>query len=177
MGLESVELVMAWEDAFGIELSEAEAVSIQTPRATTDCIYNKLKSPAPEDTGCLAMRAFQRLRRGFQIEGIPRNAVHPDAKLAGILPGPRRRDLLNSLRQRAGLPPLRRLPFGLQFTSGRVRDLVLDTVIEHHATLRLPAHGWSRAQVREVIRAVMYAQLALRHFSDTAEFIRDLNIS
>jgi len=54
--------------------------------------------------------------------------------------------------------------------------MVLDTVVEHHAELRLPGYGWSQAQVREVVRAVMYAQLALRRFSDTAKFVKDLGI-
>ena len=80
------------------------------------------------------------------------------------------------MTQHAGFPPLRRLPFGLQLTFGRVRDLVLDSVVQHHDGLRLSGHGWSRAQVREVVRAVMYAQLALRQFSDDAEFVRDLGI-
>jgi hypothetical protein len=42
--------------------------------------------------------------------------------------------------------------------------------------LRRQGHGWSLVQVREVVRAVMYAQLALRRFSDDAEFIKDLKI-
>lgn len=63
-----------------------------------------------------------------------------------------------------------------QFTFGRVRDMVLDSVIENHAKLRLPGCRWSRLQVRKVVRAVIYAQLALRRFSNSAEFVKDLKI-
>lgn len=102
--------------------------------------------------------------------------MRPDAKITELLPGRDRRESLNVVRERAGLPPLRKLPFGLQFTFGRVRDMVLDSVIGQHAALRRPSHGWSMNQVREVVRAVMYAQLALRRFSDDAEFVKDLQI-
>jgi len=176
MGLDSVEIVLAWEEAFGISISDTEAGSLYTTRQAVECIFNKVKSQNPEDSGCLAMRAFLRLRRAFQAEGIQRRDVHPDAKLSTLLPGRQRRDILNSIRERAGLPPLRRLPFGLQFTFGQVRDMVLDSVIEHHADLRLPGCGWSRLQVREVVRAIVCAQLALRRFSDVAEFVKDLKI-
>jgi hypothetical protein len=176
MGLDGVELVLAWEEAFGVSISNAEAASFVATRDAVDCIFEKVKSPAPQDSGCLTMRAFLRFRRAFQAEGIRRQDVHPDAKLNELLPGRQRRDILNSVRNRAGFPPLRRLPFGLQFTFGRVRDIVIDSVIEHHADLRLPGYGWSRTQVREVVRAVMYSQLALRRFSDNAEFVKDLHI-
>ena len=176
MGLDGVELVLAWEETFSVSISDAEAGSLSTTRQAVELIFNKVKSPAPEDSGCLAMRAFLRLRRAFQAQGIPRQDVRPDAKLSVLLPGRQRRDILNSVREQVGFPPLRRLPFGLQFTFGQVRDLVLDSVIEHHARLRLPGCGWSRRQVCEVVRAVMYAQLGLRRFSDSAEFVDDLGI-
>ena len=176
MGLDGVELVMAWEETFGISIDDEDAGAMYTPRHAVDYIFEKVRSESPEDSGCLATRAYFRLRKSFQAEGVPRNEVRPDAKVASLLPSRNRRDILNSIRQRAGFLPLRRLPFGLQFTSGCVRDIVLEAVVDQHAALRLPGHGWSRAQVREVVRAVMFFQLALRRFSDDAHFVKDLNI-
>jgi hypothetical protein len=176
MGLDGVELVMAWEETFGISISDAEAERMFTTRQAVEMIYERVRAKGPEDHGCLSMRAFHRLRKAFQAEGILRGDVRPDARVATLLPSHRRRDILSAVNQRAGFPPLRRLPFGLQFTFGRVSDIVLDLVVGHHDCLRLPSHGWSCVQVREVVRAVMYAQLALRRFSDDAEFIKDLKI-
>jgi len=176
MGLDSVELVLAWEDSFGIQISDAEAERMFTTRQAAERIYEQLRSSGPEDSGCLSLRAFNKLRRAFVDEGVPRNAVRPDARVTHLLPSRQRRDALSVVCQRAGLEPPRRLPFGLQFTLGRVRDIVIDAVIGQHSSLRLAGHGWSLLQVREVVRAVMYAQLALRRFSDDAEFIKDLKI-
>jgi hypothetical protein len=176
MGLDSVELVLGWEDAFGVSISDAEAEKMFTTRQAAECIFEKVRSPLPEDSGCLSMRAFFRLRSAFQAEGVPRKAIHPETKVTALLPSRQRREILSAVSDRAGLRPLKRLPLGLQFTFGRVRDVVLDAVVGQHRSLRLQGCGWSLRQVREVVRAVMYAQLALRGFSDDADFVKDLKI-
>jgi hypothetical protein len=176
MGLDGVELVLGWEDAFGISISDAEAENMFNTRQAAECIFKKVQSPLPEDRGCLSMRAFLRLRRAFLAEGIPRKAIQPEAKVTALLPSRQRRDILSAVCERAGLGPLKRLPLGLQFTFGRVRDVVIDAVVGQHDALRLQGHGWSLFQVREVVRAIMYAQLALRKFSDDADFVKDLKV-
>jgi hypothetical protein len=177
MGLDSVELILAWEDCFGIAISDAEAEKMFTTRQVSESTFEKVRSTRPEDRGCLSMRAFFRLRKAFQEEDVSRHAVRPNAKVTSLLPSRQRRDILSAVCERAGFRPLKRLPFGLQFTFGRVRDIVIDTVIGQHDVLRRQDHGWSLVQVREVVRAVMYAQLALRRFSDDAEIVKDLRIN
>lgn len=176
MGLDAVELVLGWEDSFGISISVPEAEKMFTTRHVIQSIYEKVRSAMPEDGGCLATRAFFRLRNAFQEEGVLRKAIRPETKVTSLLPSRQGREILSAVCERAGLRPLKRLPLGLQFTFGRVRDVVLDAVIGQHDTLRRRGYGWSQVQVREVVRAVMYAQLALRRFSDDAEFIKDLRI-
>ncbi|MBI5381895.1 MAG: hypothetical protein HZA31_08345 [Opitutae bacterium] len=177
MGLDSVELILAWEESFGITISDAEAATMFTTRLVTESVYAKIRSDQPEDQGCLSLRAFFRLRKAFAEEGISRQEVRPDAKVADFVPRPRRREILGAVSERAGLGPLKRVPFALQFTFGRVRDMVSDAVIGKHEMLRLPGHGWSQAQVREVVRAVLFTQQALRGFSDDDKFVEDLGIN
>lgn len=179
MGLESVELVMAWEDAFGVTFSEGDAARMFTTRQVVGLIYTKVRASdplLPEDTGCLALRAYYRLKRSCVHHGVDAALVRPDAKLAGLLPRVNRRERISAILSYAGFAPLPRIPFGLQFTFGRLRDYVLDCVISHHGVLRRPDTTWSREQVREVARAVMRAQLAVTRFSDDARFIQDLGV-
>jgi hypothetical protein len=176
MGLDSIELVLAWEEAFGISISDEEACRMFTPRQAIEYIYQKVKSDLPEDDGCLSMRAFFRLRKEFQKEGIPRREIKPDTKISALLPSRKRRDVFGAILERAGLRPLKQLPFGLQFTFGRIKDAVADAVIRQHASLRLPGHGWSKAQVREVVRAITCVQQGIGKFSDDAGFVKDLGI-
>lgn len=174
MGLDSVELVLAWEASFGISISDAEAQTMFTTRQVAERIFEKVRSDCPEDDGCLSMRAFFRLRKAFAEEGVERREVRLDAKIATLLPNRRRRDILSAVSERAGLRPLKRLPFGLQCISGSLGGMVIDAVIAQHDRLRRPDHAWSLRQVREVVRAIIAVQLALRNFSDDAEFVRDL---
>ena len=176
MGLDSIELVLGWEEAFGISISDDEACQMFTPRQVIECIYQKVKSDMPEDAGCFSMRAFFRLRKAFEQEGIPRCAIKPDAKISSLLPSRKRRDALCIIMECVGLPPLKQLPFGLQFTFGRIKDIVEDVVIRQHGLLRLPGHGWSKTQVREVVRAITFVQQGIGKFSDEARFVKDLGI-
>ena len=179
MGLESVEIVMAWEESFGIALSEADAEKMFTTRNAVDCIYARLRvaePTLPEDTGCLALRAYYRLKRSCVHHGIDPSRVRPDAKLADLLPRVNRRERISAILAYAGFSPLPRIPFGLQFTFGRLRDYVLDCVISHHRVLRRPGTTWSREQVREVARAILRAQLAVTRLSDDARFVQDLGV-
>ena len=64
MGLESVEIIMAWEESFGITLSEA--ANMFTSRNAFDVIHAKrhtAEPSLPEDSGWLALRACRRLKR------------------------------------------------------------------------------------------------------------------
>lgn len=170
---------MAWEESFGITLNEAEAAEMFTTGQVVDFIHRKIRSPdanEPEDTGCLALRAYFRLKRALISKGVDAANIRADAKLSDLLPGSDRRRRVSAILIAAGFPALPRMPFGLQFTFGRLRDYVLDCVISHHGVLRRPGTTWSRQQVREVVRAVMRAQLAMNRFSDDALLVRDLGI-
>jgi acyl carrier protein len=42
MGMESLEILLGWEEAFGISFSDEEAASIRTPRMAMDLIETKV---------------------------------------------------------------------------------------------------------------------------------------
>jgi hypothetical protein len=180
MGLESVEIILAWEESFGITLSEAEATKLGTTRDAVDCIYAKLRAAEPslpEDTGCLALRAYYRLKRSCLHHGIDSSRVRPEVKLADLVPRVNRRERIAAILNYAGFAEPARIPFGLRFTFGHLRDYVVDGVISHHRVLRRPGTTWSREQVREVARTILRVQLVLKRFSDDARFVQDLGVS
>jgi acyl carrier protein len=63
MGLDGVELVMALEEAFGVELSDDEVYKSETPRIMSDVIFAKLR--ATDKKICQTQRAFYILRRAL----------------------------------------------------------------------------------------------------------------
>ncbi len=63
MGLDGVEMVMAFEEGFGVAISDAEAEASVTPRAAVDLIFGKLR--ASDERVCVSRRAFYLLRKGL----------------------------------------------------------------------------------------------------------------
>lgn len=103
MGLDGVELVMAWEETFGITISDAEAEKILTPRQAVDCIFGKLEQrTGPAE--CLSQRAFHGVRRSIMKEfSISRREIRLDTKLARLIPLQGRSRHWNNLRNQIGV--------------------------------------------------------------------------
>jgi acyl carrier protein len=78
MGLDTVELVIAIEDAFEIRIANADAAKLTTPAEVTDYLMSRLRtsSGAP----CPSQAGFYRLRSVLMKEfGIPRQQILPDS--------------------------------------------------------------------------------------------------
>jgi len=84
MGLDSVELVMEFEEAFGVELKDEEVIELRTPGMVIDLILSKL-AVAPQ-TVCWSQRAFYLLRRALmEHAGAAREAIRPDSELRSVI--------------------------------------------------------------------------------------------
>ncbi len=85
MGLDLIELVMAVEERFGIELSDAEAESAETPAKLIDLILSKVQT-APV-SGWMTRHAFYALRRELvNTFSWHRSEIVPEAKLEQLIP-------------------------------------------------------------------------------------------
>ena len=90
MGLDSVELVMAIEEKFGITISDEEACSILTVGDMHQCVVSKLNMS--DKSSCLSQRAFHLLRQHALSQfGIPRRRFRPDTELGTVIPKAKRR--------------------------------------------------------------------------------------
>lgn len=83
-GLDGVELLMAIEEEFGLEIPDNVAEQLHTVGETYEYLLMRLNStPASE---CLSQRIFYKLRRAlinnFQVK---RSSIEPDTKLSEIL--------------------------------------------------------------------------------------------
>lgn len=85
MGLDSVELILAIEEEFGIEIPDSEASTI----ATVGDVYElvKIRVGQVEPASCLSQRIFHKLRRGLsESYGVERSAITPQAHLSDFIP-------------------------------------------------------------------------------------------
>jgi len=84
MGLDGVELVMEFEEEFGIELKDEEAVEIVTPRMVVDLICSKLKNI--DEHTCQTQRTFYILRKAFvKMFDLDRKSITPDMPFRNLI--------------------------------------------------------------------------------------------
>jgi len=77
MGFDFVEIVLTWEEAFGVSITDAEATVLRTPRMATNLLATKLGAIGDRRGTCLTLRAFHRLRRAFVIgAGFSRREIN-----------------------------------------------------------------------------------------------------
>jgi len=92
MGLDSVELVMAFEEAFEIQIEDDEAAKMLTPRDVIEYVLRRVGHS--DSTGCLTQRAFNLLRKTLiQTTGLSRREIKPSASLNELVPKPERAQL------------------------------------------------------------------------------------
>ena len=93
MGLDGVELVMAVEDAFDIQIDDAQAATLVTPRLLIDYVLGKVATATT--TVCLTHRSFNLLRKSLLHQGVwKRSEIRPTTKLAVLVPKNCRRKFL-----------------------------------------------------------------------------------
>jgi len=84
MGLDTVELVMAFEDEFGIVITDGEAEKMETPGLVADYVMERVRTR--KDYPCASQAAFYRLRTVLMREfGIPRHDIRPGMPLQRVL--------------------------------------------------------------------------------------------
>lgn len=82
MGLDAVELLLATEEEFAIDIPNAVAERLTTPRRMAEYIYGQ-RAGIPQR--CRSMLAFHRVRTVLmRVAGVPRDAVQLDTPLSAL---------------------------------------------------------------------------------------------
>jgi acyl carrier protein len=178
MGLDSVELVIATEEAFGIAIPDAEAAAMITPAHLISHVQRAVASTS-DQKACISLRAFHRVRASLMRSvGARRSEVALHTRIDALFFGSRRADLWDSFRQDSSLAALPDLRFGRGwiFSPTTVRDLVSIAVSQNANELR-EARSWTDEEVRQIVREIIRDQLGIDKFRDSDEFVRDLGVS
>lgn len=93
VGLDGVEIVMAVEDAFDIQIEDDQAERLITPRLLIDYVMGKVATTTA--TACLTQRAFNQLRQSLIRHcDLKRSQVTPSSNLSVLVPRTQRRETL-----------------------------------------------------------------------------------
>jgi acyl carrier protein len=102
MGLDSVELVMEFEEAFGVELKDEEVTKSVTPRMVIDLIFSKLKTA--DEHVCRSQRAFYAIRKVLvETFGFERKSITPNVRFRDFIPQSQEKEAWEQIR--AALSP------------------------------------------------------------------------
>ncbi len=179
MGLDAVEIIMGWENAFEIKLNDAEIAELRTPRHAIDLISAKVGASDRVVGVCLKLRAYHRIRQAFcSVLGVPRAQIRPNSKLRKLLPPEQRQGAWQAIFAQAGLPASPPFGFGtgVIFMPIAIKDIVIWSVAHHPSSLVNPDERWTHAQVRSVVRAVIIKIVGAEEFEDDDDFVIDLGI-
>ena len=83
MGLDSVELLMSFEDKFGVSIPDGEAEKITTVQQMADSIFEKIK--LKPNNKCLSQIVFYRIRKAFEEFGNAKIEITPKTKMSDLL--------------------------------------------------------------------------------------------
>lgn len=85
MGLDSVELVMAIEEEFGLDIPDRDAEKMITVGDVYEWLRVRLSTADPR--ACLTQRVFYKLRRALiENYNVSRHTISPDTRLTELLP-------------------------------------------------------------------------------------------
>ena len=104
MGLDLVELVIRFEDAFGVAIPDAVATELTTPRKVTEYLVTQLN--VGRQTTCISQQAFYRLRRELSpLTRTQRAEFRPTLRLAHLFPVEARKEVWTEARSQIGVLP------------------------------------------------------------------------
>ena len=107
MGLDYVELVMAVEEAFEIEIEDEAYQSVETVGDLHELVLVRLaarRDEARDPVACARVPAFNRIRRALiEVAGVERRDVRPAAALDELVPREGRRAAWEKLRDQSRL--------------------------------------------------------------------------
>lgn len=131
MGLDTVELLMEVEDAFGVFIPDAEAEQMRTVGDVYQYLLRQKDRPVVEGTTCLTSACFYRIRRAMmKTFKIPRRTVRPESRLEVLIPRPTRRSGWNALSQALMLPlPALRRPAWVKHASWTIVLLLFGSLV------------------------------------------------
>lgn len=160
MGLDSVELVIAVEDRFGIYIPDARAVEILTVADLYHAVLRLRMSAA--GLKCKTQHVFYRFRASLPYH--LRRRCHPDAPLEDFVPQDGRKQFYDQLSATAGLQ-FPRLQVPTWFSD--VENLTVVGVIVSALILYPAGFVFAAGLVIVMAMIILVSYLPLRHASST----------
>jgi hypothetical protein len=185
MGLDLVEFVISVEDTFQIQIPDADAQTIATPRYLINYLTGRL--PSGKSPPCLSQRAFYQLGSIIRRHlNLPRHALRPNTNLLDIFPTKGHAELWKAIGDEVGARkywPRLGKPGWLERVEtprlNRFADIVRFMVARNPCLLLREGEGWTRHKVAEVVHGLIREQLGVRRdqYTEDSRWGSDMGIA
>lgn len=180
MGLDLVELVMAIEGSFGIEIPDADACRLETPGLLIAYLADRISIESSTRARCLTQRAFYRSRAAIARRfNVKRRSMLPSSRLRDLLAD--RKDEWKDLGRDIGSAAWPRLKSDNVIFSGRggvstLGELAENLAMYDVASVKEPGTRLSRAELEAVIHSLIESELGVKRSQYTldSKFTRDM---
>ena len=176
MGLDTVEMVMAFEEAFGLGIANPDAERMRSVRDVID--YVVARKPIAPSTTCSTQRTFHVIRRALAPAGGRDGRLGPDTRLEEISGREGWPRLWERIRAGGGgdWPPS--VPWKSWWRDGPRTLGELTRFVE--ATRKRPPHPpgepWTRDRVTGTVRQVIYEQQGIWNARLDDRFVEDFGL-
>jgi hypothetical protein len=177
MGLDAIEIIMGWEQAFEVDFTDAEAETIRTPRMAIDLIATKLELKENIPSICPLIRIHHRVSEAFQtILSLQPHQTEPDNKLRHLLPQQQRSENWQQICSYLGVPKLPKISIIPIFRPITVQDLVDWLTANYPSYFLDPDECWTHEQIRTVVRVVIKSVIGASNFTDDDDFVKEIGV-
>lgn len=169
MGLEGVELVMAYEDAFGLEIADTDAVNLLTPRDVIEFLAARV--PMASESACLEQRAFYLLRStAMEMTATERRSITRATPVSSVFmfmsPSEISKRLSEKLKTRS------RISIDRMTT---VEDVVRELVRSSIQVVKRDS-PWTKGEIAHVVKQITLEQLGDVSYAEDRRFVEDMGM-
>jgi hypothetical protein len=176
MGMDTVELVMAFEAAFDLEIPNRVADRMRTLRDVVDHVA-AVRPPVAARV-CTTQRVFHRIRRALHPAGGPDRPA-PDTPLEAFADRDAWPACWERVRSITGEPDWpERIPPKGRWSDGPVTlgELALFVAAARRLAPRRAGDGWSRDEIVQTVRQVLWDQQGIWRAGLDDAFVEDLRL-
>lgn len=178
MGLDSVEIILCWEESLDIDIPDERLSQLTTPMESFNYLSELVGSKAVSGPSFI-IRAFNSVREILITEfGIERSRIKLTSKLGSLFPKKNRRRCWAKFKRLLETDNLSvTLGWPLFGPSGTtVENVVIELVARKSYLMKKPQEAWHSNQIREIVRCSVTYVVGIKQFSDNAKYIGEIGI-
>jgi acyl carrier protein len=176
MGLDSVELIMALEEAFSLDIPNAAVGRIDTVRDMVDYVVSR--KPIAPTTTCSTQQTFYVIRRALRPAAGRAGRLAPDTRLAELTDRERWPRTWERIRGEGGESWPASVPLKGWWRDGpeTLGELTLYVAAARKSTRHPEGEPWNRDEVVETVRQVLWNDLGIWKAYLDDSFVKDLGL-